>query len=105
MLKVVYIDSQYHYYLNMPPIQLCYQVKKVMLSSQTTKPSSTKHQVIAQDMIFITLAETERCILSSVSQRCDADGTVQVHKTVDLNSRNATVPADSKQQCCVDGQL
>ena len=44
-------------------------------------------------MIFITLAETERCILSSVSQCCDADGAVQVHKTVDFNSRNATVPA------------
>ena len=40
-------------------------------------------------MIFITLAETERCILSSVSQ-C---GAVQVHKTVDFNSRNAAVPA------------
>jgi len=42
-------------------------------------------------MIFITLAETERCILSSVSQCCDADGAVQVHKT--FNSRNVTVPA------------
>ena len=31
MLKVVYIDSQYHYYLNMPPIQLCFWVKKVTL--------------------------------------------------------------------------
>ena len=47
-------------------------------------------------MIFITLAETERCILSSVPQCYDADGAVQVHKTVDFNSRNATVPADSK---------
>ena len=28
-----------------------------------------------------------------MSQCCDADGAVQVHKTVDLNSRNATVPA------------
>ena len=57
--------------------------KKSATSSYDTKSLSKKPGLIS----------TQKGVFSLL---CMLMGAVQVHKTVDFNSRNATVPADSK---------